>query len=87
MTKPFHMQPVIVEAEENGEPYQRTEYVDEPPHVVRVIRTAGSGPRGDAKYLRKKNRIAKRNGFRDAAHQTIFLALLAAKKLKQQVTP
>jgi hypothetical protein len=35
-------------------------------------------------YLRKKNRIARKHGFMDAAHQAIFLTLLAADKLKKE---
>lgn len=40
--------------------------------------------REGAKYLRKKERIARKNGFASLAHQTIFLSLLAAKRLKEQ---
>ena len=86
----FRTQPRIVEAEEHGEPYQRTVYVDEPPHRVRSVGNSVGLPafrntnRPKPEYLRKANRRARRLGFDSMAHMLIFKTLITAAMAKRQ---
>ena len=61
-----------------------------PPHIARSIGNAvGTAPfkntnRKGVTFRRKKDRIARKNGFLNAFHQATFLALLAAARIKRE---